>query len=67
VKTCSKFHGDRLPIIKDTWAQAVSNIMYMSEVTDPQLGTLQLPGSHIMLRDLLIQKCVQNFLVSDFG
>jgi hypothetical protein len=24
-------------------------------------------GLHIMLRDLLTQKCVQNFLVSDFG
>ena len=44
VKTCSKFHQERLPVIKDTWGQAALHIMYFSEVTDPEIGTIRLEG-----------------------
>ena len=42
VKTCQKYHSERLPVIKQTWARAASNIMYFSEVTDPAWETIQL-------------------------
>ena len=44
IKTCSKFHDERLPIIKKTWAKSAQNIMYFSEVTDAEIGTVQLDG-----------------------
>ena len=44
VKTCSKFHDERLPIIKDTWAKSALNVMYFSEVNDEDAGTIQLKG-----------------------
>ena len=44
VKTCEKFHQERLPVIKDTWGQAALQIMYFSEITDPEIGTIQLDG-----------------------
>ena len=44
VKTCKKYHDERLPIIKKTWAEAAPNIKYFSEVTDPKVGTIQLEG-----------------------
>ena len=44
VKTCQKYHEERLPIIKKTWAEAAPNIMYFSEVTDKDFETIQLDG-----------------------
>ncbi len=44
VKTCAKFHQDRLPVIQKTWSLAASNIVYVSEKADPEFGTTQLPG-----------------------
>ena len=44
VKTCSKFHQERLPVIKETWGQAALQIMYFSEVTDSEIGTIKLEG-----------------------
>ena len=44
VKTCKKYHDERLPVIKKTWAEAAPKIMYFSEVTDHNLGTVQLDG-----------------------
>merc|ERR1719412_1940670 len=38
VKTCQKYHEERLPVIKDTWGQAAPNVMYFSEVTDSRFG-----------------------------
>ena len=44
VKTCSKLHEERLPIIRDTWASVVPNIVYASEVTDKEFQTIKLDG-----------------------
>ena len=44
VKTCEKFHKERLPVIRDTWAKAALNIMYFSEVEDKDFETVRLPG-----------------------
>lgn len=42
VKTCSMFHEERLPVIKETWAKAAPNIIFVSEVEDPKIGTIRL-------------------------
>ncbi|XP_039952122.1 beta-1,3-glucosyltransferase isoform X2 [Bactrocera tryoni] len=39
VKTCKRFHFDRIPIIKATWAPIASHIRYYSDVADPQIPT----------------------------
>ena len=44
VKTCKKFHAERLPVILDTWTKAVLNIKYFSEEADPEWQTSTLPG-----------------------
>lgn len=44
VKTCEKFHKERLPIISDTWAPAAPNVMYFSEANDKDYDTVVLPG-----------------------
>ena len=44
VKTCKKYHEERLPVIQKTWAEAALNVMYFSEVTDSHWNTLQLEG-----------------------
>ena len=43
VKTCEKYHSERLPIVFETWGQAAVNIEYFSEVSDPVYGTKVLP------------------------
>ncbi|GLH10449.1 Uncharacterized protein GBIM_15415 [Gryllus bimaculatus] len=42
VKTCGKFHHDRIPVIKKTWAKYVLNIGFYSEVTDNSIPTIDL-------------------------
>ncbi|XP_014483354.1 PREDICTED: beta-1,3-glucosyltransferase isoform X2 [Dinoponera quadriceps] len=37
VKTCSKFHKDRIPVIKQTWAKHAKNIGYFSDTADKYL------------------------------
>ena len=32
VKTCAKFHTERIPVIKRTWAKYATNIGYFSDV-----------------------------------
>ncbi len=44
VKTCGKFHHERLPVVQDTWAGAAPNLIYFSEVEDPDFGTVVLEG-----------------------
>lgn len=39
VKTCSKFHKERLPVIQKTWARAVVNLDLVSEEEDADFGT----------------------------
>ena len=39
VKTCKKYHSDRLPVIFETWSKAAVNIEYFSEVSDVKFGT----------------------------
>nr|XP_036232400.1 beta-1,3-glucosyltransferase isoform X2 [Bactrocera oleae] len=39
VKTCKRFHFDRIPIIKATWAPMASHIRYYSDVADSQIPT----------------------------
>ena len=43
VKTCEKYHSERLPIIFETWSQAALNIEYFSEVADSKYNTKVLP------------------------
>lgn len=44
VKTCKKFHKERLSVIFDTWTKAILNIQYFSEEADPEYQTSTLPG-----------------------
>lgn len=44
VKTCEKFHSERLPVIFETWGKAALNIQYFSELADPDYGTVHLQG-----------------------
>ncbi|KAH0952665.1 hypothetical protein HN011_006460 [Eciton burchellii] len=37
VKTCAKYHIDRIPIIKNSWAQYPINIGYFSDIADRNL------------------------------
>ncbi|KAG7208990.1 hypothetical protein KM043_015157 [Ampulex compressa] len=37
VKTCAKYHTERIPIIKRTWAKHTINIGYFSDVADKHL------------------------------
>ena len=45
VKTCAKFHDDRLPVLKATWAEVTSHIVYVSDKEDPNHRTIVLPGA----------------------
>uniref|UniRef100_T1PKK8 Fringe-like glycosyltransferase domain-containing protein n=1 Tax=Musca domestica TaxID=7370 RepID=T1PKK8_MUSDO len=40
VKTCSKFHRERLPIIQTTWAPYAKHIHYFSDVEDINIPTI---------------------------
>ncbi|XP_046543285.1 beta-1,3-glucosyltransferase-like [Haliotis rubra] len=42
VKTCGKFHADRVPVVKKTWGQESSNIEYFSDVDDSSIPTITL-------------------------
>ena len=44
VKTCGKYHEDRLPVIQKTWAVAAPNVMYFSEKAEIKWGTQTLKG-----------------------
>ncbi|XP_073823069.1 beta-1,3-glucosyltransferase [Musca autumnalis] len=40
VKTCSKFHKERLPVIQTTWAPYAKHIHYFSDVEDINIPTI---------------------------
>ncbi|XP_075151353.1 beta-1,3-glucosyltransferase [Haematobia irritans] len=40
VKTCSKYHHERLPILKSTWAPYTKHIKYFSDIEDPSIPTV---------------------------
>ncbi|XP_066949265.1 beta-1,3-glucosyltransferase isoform X2 [Macrobrachium rosenbergii] len=42
VKTCSQFHRERLPVLKETWLKQASNYALYSDVNDPSIGTVSL-------------------------
>lgn len=42
VKTCSKFHKERVPVVKDTWGKYASRINFFSDVEDPSIGSISL-------------------------
>ncbi|KAF0873191.1 B3GLT glucosyltransferase, partial [Crocuta crocuta] len=42
VKTCKKFHGDRIPIVKQTWAGQASLIEYYSDHAESSIPTVHL-------------------------
>ncbi|XP_034241515.1 beta-1,3-glucosyltransferase [Thrips palmi] len=42
VKTCSKFHKERLPVVKDTWGKYTSRINFFSDVEDSSVGSISL-------------------------
>jgi len=44
VKTCKKFHEERLTVVGETWANAALNVKFFSEEADPKYGTIVLPG-----------------------
>jgi len=43
VKTCAEFHKTRLPVVQETWADLVPNLVYISEKEDPEIPTIHLP------------------------
>uniref|UniRef100_A0A1S4H2B8 Fringe-like glycosyltransferase domain-containing protein n=1 Tax=Anopheles gambiae TaxID=7165 RepID=A0A1S4H2B8_ANOGA len=40
VKTCSKYHKDRVPALKQTWTRYVQHLRYFSDVDDPTIPTI---------------------------
>lgn len=40
VKTCSKYHADRVPIVRQTWVPHVQHIRFYSDVAEPAIPTL---------------------------
>ncbi|CAG2061585.1 unnamed protein product [Timema podura] len=40
VKTCGKFHRDRIPVVKSTWAKYTRYIGFYSEVEDSSIPTI---------------------------
>ncbi|KAG7257945.1 hypothetical protein CRUP_026799 [Coryphaenoides rupestris] len=42
VKTCKKFHGDRVPVVKKTWEKEASFLRYYSDHADPSIPTVNL-------------------------
>uniref|UniRef100_A0A8C6N0M0 Beta-1,3-glucosyltransferase n=1 Tax=Mus spicilegus TaxID=10103 RepID=A0A8C6N0M0_MUSSI len=42
VKTCKKFHADRIPIVKKTWAAQASLIEYYSDYAETAIPTVDL-------------------------
>ncbi|XP_023312771.1 beta-1,3-glucosyltransferase-like, partial [Anoplophora glabripennis] len=42
VKTCDKYHKDRIPVVKDTWAKQAKHIHFFSNVKDESVPTIDL-------------------------
>ncbi|KAM5289066.1 beta-1,3-glucosyltransferase [Ctenodactylus gundi] len=42
VKTCKRFHGDRIPIVKQTWEGQASLVEYYSDYADSSIPTVDL-------------------------
>ncbi|RZC40132.1 beta-1,3-glucosyltransferase, partial [Asbolus verrucosus] len=42
VKTCQKFHKERVPVVKNTWAQHAAKIEFFSDVADEAIPTISL-------------------------
>uniref|UniRef100_A0A182IPQ1 Fringe-like glycosyltransferase domain-containing protein n=1 Tax=Anopheles atroparvus TaxID=41427 RepID=A0A182IPQ1_ANOAO len=40
VKTCHKYHQDRIPALKHTWTRHVQHLRYFSDVADPSIPTV---------------------------
>uniref|UniRef100_A0A182JVD8 Fringe-like glycosyltransferase domain-containing protein n=1 Tax=Anopheles christyi TaxID=43041 RepID=A0A182JVD8_9DIPT len=40
VKTCTKYHKDRVPALKQTWTKYVQHLRYFSDVDDPSIPTI---------------------------
>uniref|UniRef100_A0AAX7VD00 Fringe-like glycosyltransferase domain-containing protein n=1 Tax=Astatotilapia calliptera TaxID=8154 RepID=A0AAX7VD00_ASTCA len=46
VKTCQKFHSDRVPVVKATWEKESGFLEYYSDVTDASIPTVSLGVSN---------------------
>lgn len=42
MKTCKKFHSERVPVVKKTWEREASLLEYYSDHTDPSIPTIDL-------------------------
>ncbi|XP_058600651.1 beta 3-glucosyltransferase a isoform X3 [Onychostoma macrolepis] len=42
VKTCKKFHSDRVPVVKKTWGKQASLLEYYSDYADPSIPSINL-------------------------
>ncbi|XP_058177319.1 beta-1,3-glucosyltransferase [Anopheles ziemanni] len=40
VKTCHKYHHDRIPVLQRTWTRHVQHLRYFSDVADPSIPTV---------------------------
>ncbi|XP_019871728.1 beta-1,3-glucosyltransferase isoform X4 [Aethina tumida] len=47
VKTCEKYHGDRVPVVKKTWARHAARVKFFSDVEDDSIptATVGIPNS----------------------
>lgn len=45
VKTCKKFHNERLPVILNTWSKYVQHIRFFSDVEGIQKKTPKFIGN----------------------
>nr|XP_055052845.1 beta 3-glucosyltransferase a isoform X1 [Misgurnus anguillicaudatus] len=42
VKTCKKFHSDRVPVVQKTWRKQATLLEYYSDYADPSIPTINL-------------------------
>ncbi|KAF4082077.1 hypothetical protein AMELA_G00147590 [Ameiurus melas] len=42
VKTCHKFHQDRVPVVKKTWVKDAALLEFYSDIADPAIPTINL-------------------------
>ncbi|XP_015918993.1 beta-1,3-glucosyltransferase [Parasteatoda tepidariorum] len=47
VKTCEKFHLDRVHVVKNTWAPDVQNINFFSDAKNETIPTIKLPVQNV--------------------
>jgi UDP-glucose:O-linked fucose beta-1,3-glucosyltransferase len=49
VKTCGKYHEERVPVVKRTWARHATRIQFFSDVEGRRSGAVKVAQSNIFI------------------